>query len=316
MISFEESFFQEEMREGFQVPSLMKRTWAAQMKILSQLQDFFHEHTLRYFAEMGTLLGAIRHHGFIPWDDDLDIAMPREDYMKLQELAQELPAPLRLKSFYVQEDFGEFHSVVSNCRETRLSWDEERMEQYFGCPFIVGVDIFPFDYLPKEPDRRRLQKLLYSMAHGLAYSYDEVFGEKRDTERTMKYEKDLHALEGYCQIVFDYDKPIRRQLFMLGDRIAMQCEAKDAEDFDYHIRFAGLPDDALMRKEEWYRELVPVEFESMQIMAPKEFEKVLETIYGEWKVPVNVMGSHDYPFYRNQVEFFELAGCGDKLRAL
>ncbi len=316
MVSFPETFFLEEEREGFLVPSLMKRTWAAQMKVLAQLQDFFALHGLTYYAEMGTLLGAMRHKGCIPWDDDLDIAMPRGDYMKLQELARELPSPLRLKSFYVQEDFKEFHSVVSNSRETKLTWNEERMSEYFGCPFIVGIDIFPFDAIPKEPKARKLQKLLFAMAHQLAYAYEDTFRDPADTERIGEYEKNLHQLENYCQVTFDYDQPIQPQIFLLGDRIAMSCRKEDAEDFDYHVRFSGLPDEAVMRRAEWYQKTISVPYETMEILVPKDAEKVLEVIYGDWRTPVRVMGSHDYPFYKGQMEYFIWKGHGAELEKL
>ncbi len=317
MITFPESFFQEEERDDFLVPAMMKHAWAAELKLLDQLRIFLEAHQLTYFAEVGTLLGAIRHGGFIPWDDDLDIGMPREDYMKLQSLAGELPEPLRLKSFYVQDNFDQFHAVVSNTRETKLSWDEKRTEEYFGCPFIVGIDIFPFDYIPADPNVRKLQKLLYNMAHVMAFSYDEVFSGQPDTARIQKYEQDLHTVEEYCHITFDYDEPIKPQIWRLADNIAMQCREEEAAYYDYYPRMV-LAEDATryLRDKEWYQSYREVPFETTTIRVPKNAGKALERFYGDWKTPVNAVTEHEYPFYKKQIEYFELAGYGDRLKNL
>ena len=72
-MEFPDSYFEDEVREGFYIPSLMKRAWAAQMEVLEIVGEICEKHHIRYFAEWGTLLGAVRHGGRIPWDDDIDI---------------------------------------------------------------------------------------------------------------------------------------------------------------------------------------------------------------------------------------------------
>ena len=89
---FHNSFFEDEIRDGFFVPSEMKRAWAAELEVLSEIDKICKKHNIKYFADWGTLLAAVRHEGFIPWDDDLDITMKREDYCRFMEIAQtELP---------------------------------------------------------------------------------------------------------------------------------------------------------------------------------------------------------------------------------
>ena len=80
MAEFPESYFKGEEKEGFYVEEMMKRAWAAQIEVLELIDRICKEYEIPYFADWGTLLGTIRHKGFIPWDDDIDIVMKRDDY--------------------------------------------------------------------------------------------------------------------------------------------------------------------------------------------------------------------------------------------
>ena len=73
-------FFMPEVREGFYVSPVMKRFWAGQIAVLSEIDKICQKNDITWFADCGTLLGAVRHGGYIPWDDDLDIMMLRHDY--------------------------------------------------------------------------------------------------------------------------------------------------------------------------------------------------------------------------------------------
>ena len=80
------SFFLPEDRDGYVVSSEMKRVWAVELDLLNEFSKVCAKHGLKWFVHAGTLLGAVRHHGFIPWDDDIDVLLPREDYEHLCEL--------------------------------------------------------------------------------------------------------------------------------------------------------------------------------------------------------------------------------------
>ncbi len=76
---FDESFFEGEERNGFYISPIMKRAWAVELDILEVISKICRKYQIRWFAESGTMLGAVRHNGFIPWDDDIDISMLRPD---------------------------------------------------------------------------------------------------------------------------------------------------------------------------------------------------------------------------------------------
>ena len=78
-----EGFLEEEERDGYLVSAEMKKIWAVELDLLNEFMRVCKEHDIRWFADGGTILGAIRHNGMIPWDDDIDVCMYREDYEKL-----------------------------------------------------------------------------------------------------------------------------------------------------------------------------------------------------------------------------------------
>ena len=92
-MNFEHEFFEDEVRDGFFVPAEIKHAWAAELEVLSEVDRICKKYNINYYADWGTLLATVRHEGFIPWDDDLDIVMKREDYKKFLEFAPDEMLP-------------------------------------------------------------------------------------------------------------------------------------------------------------------------------------------------------------------------------
>lgn len=148
-------FLREEERCGFTVSAQMKKVWAVQLDLLEKFEDVCRRHGLRYFASGGTLLGAIRHKGYIPWDDDIDVMMMRDDYDKLLAVAdEEFAAPYFFQTPYNDDKYSRGHAQLRNSNTTAVLASEQ------GCyPFNQGVfiDVFPADAIPDDEKARAAQ---------------------------------------------------------------------------------------------------------------------------------------------------------------
>lgn len=117
------------------------------LDILIEVHKICVKHNITYWLEAGTLLGAVRHKGFIPWDDDIDISMPREDYEKFLEIAQrELPSDLFLQTNKTDPEYSREITKVRKLNTLLIETGETGNENYCHGIFI---DIFPYDYYKK-----------------------------------------------------------------------------------------------------------------------------------------------------------------------
>ena len=133
----------------------IKDVWAAEQSILDELDRICSEQGLRYSLAYGTLLGAVRHGGFIPWDDDVDIMMPREDYNKLMELWPKIaPKGLILDRCDLDPENCNVFSKIRKDHTTFLQFEGERKEKHHKGIFN---DIFPADHVPSSRIAQKIQ---------------------------------------------------------------------------------------------------------------------------------------------------------------
>lgn len=126
-----------------------------QLDILKKFADYCDKHNLEYFLVFGTLIGAVRHKGFIPWDDDIDVAMPRADYERLFQLVNEEPIAPNLKLQCSRTDKTSnvpYLKIV----DTRTNGREEWLREEITCG--VFIDVFVVDYLPVNPKEKKIQQ--------------------------------------------------------------------------------------------------------------------------------------------------------------
>ena len=137
----------EELRERFNPEgSLLRRQQMRMLEILLEVDRICKKHDIPYWLSSGTLIGAMRHDGFIPWDDDLDIEMMRKDYLRLMEvLPKELPEWLALQNSDTDPNYFYFYAKVRDRRSRMLEQNGyDRLWQEQG----IYIDIFPMEHHP------------------------------------------------------------------------------------------------------------------------------------------------------------------------
>ncbi|MBQ9767851.1 MAG: LicD family protein [Lachnospiraceae bacterium] len=238
------------------------------------------QYGLRYYAIGGTLLGAVRHQGFIPWDDDVDLAMPREDYDKLIELVESGEAEIvlggkyRIESWQTDEEFKSYFAKVCSTEVEiyeKLLEDDTKRRGYL-------IDILPLD---GTPDDELMRKLYYAKAMGLRFLCGTANVHTGIRTSRPKWEQLLlrvvRALGLYRLIKI-------RDVYRAMDNLFKKQDSERAE-------YAGTLTGAYKTKEivprvyfgETYDECSLWEFEGMTLRGPKLWEEYLTHMFGDYR---------------------------------
>lgn len=200
---------------------LQRQIWAAEQEILDVIHQVCTEHGLRYSLAYGSLIGAVRHKGFIPWDDDIDIMMPREDYEKLLAVwDQSAPKGYILQNTRTDSDFTQNFTKIRKDHTAFLQDEAERTKHYHKGIF---VDIFPGDRVPSGKIGRRIQyiacavNLLYSRGHtsgsgGMVGEVEKILlkaPKEKYSVRRERAEKKIRSWNGDESLQYVFPSTIR-----------------------------------------------------------------------------------------------------------
>lgn len=291
---FSDDYFNREVICNFEVSEMMKRAWAAQIEVLQIVIDVCKKHNLQYFADWGTLLGAVRHNGFIPWDDDIDICLKRDDYNKLISiLKDELPKGFAIMGMFADTEEMRLAAEVTHLRVVADdSWNFNDYMRYFhGFPYQrVGIDIFPIDYIPNNTSEAELQKEI--VKQGLF-----VLGQWDNLKKKGELDECLRRYLDMCNIYPQGEKDIKNWLWKLVDRI---CSLYSYADGDYMVNYpACILEHEYKMKKEWYDDAIEMPFENITIAVPIGYDGVLKAQFGDYMTPVQGTADHAYPFYKD-----------------
>lgn len=298
---FDNSYFEDEVRDGFYVPCEIKRAWAAQLEVLNDIDKVCRENGIEYFAEWGTLLGAVRHKGFIPWDDDMDISMKRHDYEKFLRIAKDkLPEGYDLYNIRTDKNVRDMLSRVINGRQ--IDCGKIRLEKYHDFPYVVGVDIFPLDYISRNEDENELQQNLIKFVAAVA-AYVQELSEKQDAisqDEIKGLSEQIQQVEALCGMNIDRNGDLVWQLNSLIDKLSSIYREDEAD----YITIMALWNAAGTFKfpKEYYTSSMRIPFENTTIPVPVAYDAILRARYGDYMKLVRNVGGHDYPFFSEQKE--------------
>ncbi len=255
----------EEVRRGFTVTRERKLLWACQLDMLKELLDVCRRHGIRIFADAGTLIGAVREKGFIPWDDDIDMVMLREDYQKLCAVAErEFKEPLFFQTIYSDRFYGNRHAQLRNSATTCIRTDGRYPRHNAG----VFIDIFVLDSIP-------------SSVRGAARMFRRVKRHMLGVKTAVKLVKHMPR--------WFYDRVgLDRRMYRRYERELM---AHAGERNRYVSKISLHWREFLFDKED-YADTVMLPFEDIMIPAPVGYDRILTINYGDYMTPTKAPSGH------------------------
>lgn len=242
------------------------------LEILCFIDEFCREHGLKYFMVDGTLLGAVRHHGFIPWDDDIDIWMPREDYDKITELLG--PESGNRYQMINIRTAGWYRYAFGKIIDTRTCLVEDN--GYSGNMGIY-VDVFPYDGLPgkREEEYAPLVRRCIEMENHRGFScrtYREYLSYGNGKGSPAKWAKwAVRKIYGTRRILKKQDRLARSFPVQGAAMVGCICDGYRLKD---------------MMPASVVEKTVELEFEGHRFQAPAGYEYYLKKLYGDYhKLP-------------------------------
>lgn len=275
-MNFEPSFFKEEIRSDFLVDEKRKKIWAVELQILEKIDEVCKKHHITYYAYYGTLLGAVRHQGFVPWDDDIDIAMFRDDYEKFQKIAaEEFTEPYFFQTAY-SDGIIRFMAKIRDSRTTAIQYMAPSINQG------IFIDIFPLDAAPDginedAPAILEIQKEIWTTVVNPREILEELEAGKR-------FVLDINTLVNLIKL--DKRERFREfeafSLFHFGETQNVGFIAEQL--------FKDPPENL---KKDWFKDVVYLSFENIHIPAPAEYDKILTVLYGNYHEFVRGGSDHE-----------------------
>lgn len=271
---------------------------SVELDILKNVADFCDKNNIRYYLGGGTLLGAVRHKGFIPWDDDIDILMPRPDYMRFIKMFNGAYPFYVVKAIENDIMYWRTFAKVFDLR-TYLQEDAIRIDKKDNSAFI---DIFPVDGLPKKKWRQWLlfkeQEFLNFLYHGSAWNYTRSYKYDDSQKKYSKIKGKIRTVLKFFAITFLYPLPTRK-LIRIINKNAMRNDYADAEevaaivDCHYGGSKECMPKDLFEIQE-------PVMFENQQFWMSGAWQLYLHNLYDDYmKLPPKEkqITHHDFKVY-------------------
>ena len=244
--------------------------------ILDEVVDLCKRHHIRYYLDCGTLLGAVRHRGFIPWDDDIDIAMPIKDYKRfIKSCKNELESKnMFLQTFQTDPKVNGMWARVRANGTTSLPVSSYKWDIHWG----IHIDVFPLIGLYKNRYFKKIQKKLFDLNTALL-QVDQVNG------CNLEYKP-----RKITKILCDLPRRIRHIIVQINNKFI----DKDCFKTEYLCAKWGIISNR--GKSEWYEKTKDLFFEGKMYCCPSSYDKVLTYYYGDYMQlpPIDKRKGHDY----------------------
>ena len=241
-----------------------------QVEIIVKIDGFCKQNGIRYLLAYGTLIGAVRHRGYIPWDDDVDLAMPRPDYERFIRSFNGAYENLRVVA---PELNWNFYAPYANVYDTRTHLDEGINNDHRGIEIGVKVDIFPIDGTATDEDEYKKDKALINR------HYNRILAYKRHSLLVL-YKTD--GIRGFLKAlgykVFYSPVPygnIQKKINALS-----QAHPFGTSEYADNLSYSTMKNSRV--KKDIFESYSPIEFEGHRFMSVSDYDSFLRKVYGNY----------------------------------
>lgn len=260
----------------------LKEIQKVSLNILKQIADLCEEQNIRYYLCMGTLLGAIRHKGFIPWDDDIDIMVPRPDYDRLMEYLYNNKLPNL--TLFNRQTHKNYPYMISRISDDRYILEMENEE---SVGMGIFIDVYPMDGMGATLKEALKYGIYNDRMSSFCYQATRKHFAIENTKSTFRKIVKLP--------VYLVSKAIGKDFFM--DRIEKHTGRYEYETSEWVGDLVWLNWGASeIFKREWFDEYIVVPFEEYEFRVPKEYDAVLRHEFGDYMTlpPVEERIAHHF----------------------
>ena len=293
-MKFKREFFYDEVRNGFYIPAIMKKAWGAEILILSEIDRICKKHGIAYYLGYGTLLGAVRDATFIPWDDDVDIMMFREDFEAFRRVAkEELPEELEFLSIEDDSSFRGMNAVVCS---NAMRFKEDYFKKYHGYPFSAFVDIFALDAISDRQDKEEKRRAFLSLLYQIR---GEIWETGTCSEESLQVLRDTEA---YYSISSARESSLEGRVELLIEKVYQFFNGEESS------RVASIPISFLHNApypRDAFCHVQYLPFCGAEFPTASNWESLLTSEYGDYRRVVKAGGEHHYPYFKEQEKNIE-----------
>lgn len=244
------------------IDKLLPRVKETELEILSKVDEFCREHGIKYSLAYGTMLGAIRHKGFIPWDDDIDIFMLREDYERFEKLwFENNPDGYILENAKTNTNYTQCLTKIRKDHTTFLQESEETAKYHTG----VFIDIFILDRIA-DNERQQKKQRIYAMLYFLF-------------TRGFSFDRGSKILKLGCDILLNCVP--KSKYLSVASKFEEKLMAYNHHNNDLVCYCTMRALDHIFPKET-LDDVCYVDFENKKFLCSKEYDSVMKSIYGDY----------------------------------
>lgn len=258
-----DSFFKEEIRNDFLVTESRKKLWGIMLDMLLEYDNVCKKYGLTYYLWSGSMLGAVRHHGFIPWDDDIDVIMPRDDYEKFLQLGDEFKEPYFFQTPYTDPEYCYSFVKIRNSNTTGVV----DMFAYNDFNHGIWISVLPLDNWDIEGGRERfeeIKRLLIDSSTAMRSNNPSLSEANKERVRLFK-ESGIKPLQLYEQIF----------------KLTRHCKDKPSQ-YVAHDSCTLSPYEKQVFKASDFQYPVFIEVEGFTLPIPNGYDNILKTMYGDY----------------------------------